>query len=207
MDVLRLAPYDKVDIEYTVPSGYEDIEADVTITDMSDMSETTTTYTGSAGDLWTFTVSGLYDNQYRVEAVTQIEGSDVKILDETYEVVRPYVDPNTLGTTATEIATATDNEELARAIIDSIIPEGFYYKKIQYETVGLGADYIPLWYDAKKILSVYENNALVSDRQFEITKDKTAIQQVYADTLNRAESARNVLPAAQSDSMDLVFGR
>jgi hypothetical protein len=207
MDVLRLAPYDKVDIEYVVPAGYPtDINASVTITDMSDLSETTTTYTGNTGDTWTFKVSGLYDNQYRIKITTIVQAVTRVLLDETYDVVRPYVDPNTLGTTATEIATATANEELARAIIDSVIPEGFYYKKIQYMVSGLGGDFIPLWHDAKKILAVYENNVLIEDRTYEITKDKSAIQQVYEGVINRADGAPNILPAAQSDSMDLIFG-
>jgi hypothetical protein len=118
-----------------------------------------------------------------------------------------------MGETGSEITTAKNNEEIARAIIDSVIPQGFYYKKITFETFGLGADYIPLWMDAKKILKVYENNILIYDaedpaaypRNFEITKDKTAIIESYTGILNRDESAPLILPVSNSDQIDLNF--
>ena len=214
MELLRVQPYNTVDAEFVVPEDYTEItEFNARITDMADLSVTETTYSGEAGDTFTFSFSGLYDNSYRVELWEEGEGI-INLLDQTYDVVRPYVDPSTLGTTATEIAAATANEELARAIIDSVIPQGFYYKKKTIETVGLGADYLPLWDDAKKLLKLYENNVLVYDSEnpddypihFEITKDKTAIVQTRTDTVNRLESAVNVMPSSQSDLLDLNFG-
>ena len=155
MELLRVQPYSSVDAEFTVPDSFtENTEFKARITDMADLSVTETTYSGEAGDTLTFTLPGLYDNSYRVELWYESEGIE-NLLDETYSVVRPYFNPETIGTTASEIATATANEEIARAIIDSVIVQGFYYKKITFETVGLGADYIPLWMDAKKILKVY----------------------------------------------------
>jgi hypothetical protein len=213
MDLLRVQPYSGVDAEFVVPDSFtESTEFNARITDMADLSVTETTYTGEAGDTFTFSFSGLYDNSYRVELWYDGEGIE-NLLDETYNVVRPYVNPETLGTTATEISTATDNEELARAIIDSVISQGFYYKKTIIETTGLGADYIPLWIDAKKVLQVYENNVLIYDaanaslypRHFEITKDKTAIVESYTGILNRSQSADLILPSSQSDLLDLNF--
>ena len=61
------------------------------------------------------------------------------------------------------------------------------------------------FHEVKKILSVYENNKLVEDRQFEVTPDKTAIVEKSTDNINRAESAPLVLPAASSDSLDPQF--
>jgi hypothetical protein len=203
MELLRLSPYADVEVVYTIPASYtSNEEFTATITDMADLSVTTQTVTDNAGYVWTITLPGRYDSDYQV-VVTDASGDTLS--EETYELRRPYVDPNTLGVTASEIETARLQEELARAVIDSVIPQGFYYKKINYEVTGLGADYIPLWVDAKKILSVYENNALVTDREYEITKDKTAITYAYTGTINRMESAPNVLPAGASDLLDTTF--
>jgi hypothetical protein len=202
MELFRVAPYLNVDAEFVVPSTFtENTEFNARITDMSDLSVTETVYMGQAGDTMTFTFSGLYDNSYRVELWHDGEGIEY-LLDETYDVVRPYVAPNTLAETASGIAEYTRYEEIARAIIDSIIPEGFYYKKKVLETVGLGADYIPLWMDAKKILAVYENNVLVTDRTYEVTRDKTAITEKMLDMVNRDEQAPLIIPAAMSDIVD-----
>ena len=203
MELLRLSPYADVEVVYTIPASYtSNEEFTATITDMADLSVTTQTVTDNAGYVWTITLPGRYDSDYHV-VVTDASGDTLS--EETYELRRPYVDPNTLGATASEIETARLQEEIARAVIDSVIPQGFYYKKINYEVTGLGADYIPLWVDAKKILSVYENNALVTDREYEITKDKTAITYAYTGTINRMESAPNVLPAGASDLLDTTF--
>jgi len=155
----------------------------------------------STGDTITINLPGRYDSQYRVE----IKVLDEIIFDDTYEVTRPYVNPNTKGSTASDIAAYADNEGIARAIIDSIVPEGFYYKKKVLHFTGTGSDYLPIWDDVKKVLSVYENNKLVTDREFEVTSDKTAIVEKSIDNINRAESAPLVLPAASSDSLDPQF--
>jgi len=212
MELLRLSPYTAVEVDYTIPATYtSNEEFTATITDMADLSVTTQTVTENAAYVWTIELPGGYDSDYRV-VIT--DASDDTIHDETYQVRRPYVDPNTLADTASDIASKTLHEELARAIIDSIIPQGFYYKKYTLETVGLGADYLPLWVDAKKVLQVYENNVLVYDasdptayvRNFEITKDKTAITQTYTGALNRFEGASLILPAGSTDYLDINVG-
>ena len=203
MEILRVLPYQDVNITFTIPAAYVLNEAFVaTITDLADLSFTTKTVTDNANYVWTIGLSGKYDTDYRV-VITDASG-DV-IHDETYEIRRPYVNPDTLGTTASEIAEYTKYEEIARAILDSVIPEGFYYKKRTLEVVGLGADYIPLWWEAKRILSVYENNVLVEDRTYEITRDKTAITETVLDGVNRNEQALLILPAAASDLVDTVL--
>ena len=212
MENLRLLPYQNVEVDFTIPAAYTSNEAfTATITDLADLSSTTQTVTENADYVWTINLSGKYDTDYRI-VIT--DASEDIIYDDTHQVRRPYVDPNTLADTATNISTKTEHEELARAIIDSVIPQGFYYKKVTFETTGLGADYLPLWIDAKKILQVYENNVLVFDasnptayqRSFEITKDKSAITQTYTGTLNRNESANLILPAGGTDYLDLNFG-
>jgi hypothetical protein len=202
MELLRLAPHDDLTLNFVVPEWYtEETDFYIRVTDLSDLSEVVTDHTGEAGDIFSYTLSSKYDSNYRVE-FDSVNGEDVLIYDDTTELVRPYVVPSTLGTTASEIAEYTKYEEVARAVIDSVIPEGFYYKKKTLEVVGLGADYIPLWWDAKRILAVYENNELVTDRTYEITRDKTAITEVALDRVNRNEQAPLILPAAGSDLVD-----
>jgi hypothetical protein len=202
MELLRLPPHDDLTLNFIVPDWYtEETDFYIRVTDLSDLSEVVTDHTGEAGDVFSYTLPGKYDGDYRVE-FDAVNGVDVLLYDETTELVRPYVEPSALGETASEIAEYTKYEEIARAVIDSVIPEGFYYKKKTLEVVGLGADYIPLWWDAKRILSVYENNELVTDRTYEITRDKTAITEVATDRVNRNEQAPLILPAAGSDLVD-----
>lgn len=202
MDILRVPPYADVPVVYTIPASIVDEDVTVLVTDMADLSLSTLEFQGlSTGDNITINLPGRYDSEYRLE----IKVLDEIIFDDTYEVTRPYVNPNTKGSTASEIAAYADNEGIARAIIDSIVAEGFYYKKKVLNFTGTGSDYLPIWDDVKKVLSVYENNKLVEDRQFEVTSDKTAIVEKSTDNINRAESAPLVLPAASSDSLDPQF--
>jgi hypothetical protein len=190
MEILRVPPYNlvaKVAVEN--PST----EYPVIVRDLSDNSIQTLTLTSDANADISVTLSSEYDSSYEISVYTDTF---------YFDVVRPYVNPNTKGTTASEVSEYARHEELARAIIDSIVDEGFYYKKKIFETVGNGADYISVWLKANKILSVYENNVLVTDRAYEITADKTAITQSYSGTLNRDESANILLPGAASDMQD-----
>jgi hypothetical protein len=207
MEILRVSPYAEVPANFTIPAGIVDADITVTITDMADLSISTSNFTESfSGETLEISLPGKYDSSYRVEIVKDLGTSDEEVLqDETYEIVRPYIDPSTKATTASDIAAYALNEEIARAIIDSIIPEGFYYKKKVLKFEGSGSDYLPIWDDVKKILSVYENNMLVEDRQYEVSPDKTAIIEKSTDNINRAESAPLVLPAAASDSLDPQF--
>jgi len=175
-----------------------------TITDMADQSVTTGTVTSTSGSKVTVSLPSQYDGSYLVN----VDGTDNYI-----DIVRPYVDPTTKGSTATEIADYAKYESIARSIIDSVIIEGFYYKKQMMETTGLGADYIPLWVNAKKVLKLYENNVLLYDASdpssyntaYEITKDNTAIVEVYDDIINRLESASLIMPTGGSDTLDLKY--
>ena len=202
MEILRVPPYANIPVIYTIPANIVDEDVTVTVTDLADLSISTLEFDElSTGDTVTINLPGRYDSDYRVEVL--IDGDIVS--DTTYEIVRPYVNPTTKGDTASDISAYADNEELARAIIDSIVGEGFYYKKKVLNFTGTGSDYLPIWDDVKKVLTVYENNKLVTDREYEVTSDKTAIVEKSTDNINRAESAPLVLPAASSDSLDPQF--
>jgi hypothetical protein len=207
MEILRVPPYADISVNFVVPVGIASSTITVTITDMADLSISTLTFLNkTAGNILEISLPGNYDSSYRVEIVKNLGAvGEATLQDETYEIVRPYVDPSTKGSTASEIATYALNEEIARAVIDSIVVEGFYYKKKVLNFTGTGADYLPIWDDVKKILEVYENNKLVEDREYEISSDKTAIIQKSSDNINRAESAPLVLPAAASDYLDPQF--
>ena len=202
MEILRVPPYSDININYVIPASIVDEDVTVLITDLADLSISTLDFTElSTGDNVTINIPARYDSSYRVEI--KIAGNVVS--DETYEIFRPYVDPTTKATTASDIAAYALNEEIARAIIDSIVLDGFYYKKKVLHFTGTGSDFLPIWDDVKKILSVYENNKLVEDRQYEVTSDKTAIVEKSLENINRAESAPLILPAAASDFLDPQF--
>ncbi len=200
MEILRVPPYNTQGMIDVDPST----EYEYTVEDMVDSSVTSGVATSNINGKLIIPLPNQYDGEYKVT---------VGDIEEYFTVVRPYVDPTSHGTTASEIAAYAKQEELARAIIDSVIPEGFYYKKRIIETTGLGADYLPLWVDAKKILSVHENNVLVYSSanpssyplNYEITKDNSAITVSYNGAFNRAESAPNTLPVTNADLIDLRF--
>ena len=201
MELLRVPSY-STDAVINVTSS--NTSYDYTVTDMADSSVTTGSATSSADSKVTIPLPSDYDGSYIV---------NVDLTDHYFDVVRPYVDPTTKAETASEIAQYTKHEELARAIIDSVIIEGFYYKKKTIETTGLGADYIPLWVNAKKVLKLYENNVLLFDASdpdsyttsYGITSDGTAIVETFEGNINRLESAQLVLPAGGSDILDIKY--
>jgi hypothetical protein len=221
--ILRIPPY-PLSVTYTVPD--ESADYILVIEDVPEQTELEVFVSGESGQTSssegtiTYTLSGdfvKYDKSYAVTVYEDIDGErgDI-VIEDNLQIERPYVDPNTLGTTATEIAEYKQHESLARAIIDSIV-DGFYYKRNYLEVVGQETDYIPLWDRTHKILKAYENAELVYDTSdadgpalgdfnYLITKDKTAITKdpVQAtDSLNRAERRPSRIPLAVSDSYAL----
>lgn len=201
MQILRVPPYELV---VTLDVGLASTEYDYTITDMADSSIVEGSVTSNTSSEVVIELSSKYDTQYKIEIDN----------DEHYiDVVRPYIDPNDHGSTATEIDAYAKNEELARAIIDSVCDVEFYYKKKIIQTTGQGVDYLPIWVDAKKILKVYENNVLLYDADdlenavtdFEIIPDRSAITMTFSDAINRDESARILLPASPTDIAELDY--
>jgi hypothetical protein len=177
---------------------------------MADLSVMTLDFNSwSTGDTITIQLPGRYDNNYRLEIFTIGQGEEL-IHEEYYELIRPYVDPNTLGTTASEIAEYTTLELVARSMIDTFVPEGFYNKKVTVLGTGNGSDYFPLWEKVYRVFKVYENNVLVYDRstpdlnisEYSITPDRTAIQKVYVGELNRYEATGPNLVIGRGDIAD-----
>lgn len=129
------------------------------------------------------------------------------LYESNLDIIRPYVNPAELGTTASEIEEYKMFELIARSMIDTVINDGFYNHKQIIQAVGQGTDYFPLWVDTYKVLKVYENNVLVFDidtpetntYNYIVTLDNTAIQKVSYDNLNRHEVMPPNTPVARGD--------
>lgn len=221
MQILRLPPY-PLSVSYTVPDA--STEYILVVDDLLEQIELEVIVNSNANSVITYELDGnfvKYDKSYPVtiyESITVSGVQDVRgdiVLEDNLDIVRPYVNPATLGTTPTEIAEYTEHENLARVIIDSIV-SGFYYKRTYMEVVGQGTDYIPLWNKTHKILTVHENSELVYDSSedppnygdfdFLITKDKTAITKdpiQSSGAINRAERRPARIPLAYSDSITM----
>jgi len=221
MQILRLPPY-PLTLSYTVPDA--STEYIIVIDDLLEQTELEIIRVSNNKKVLTYTLDGnflKYDKSYPVTIYESITVSGVDdsrgdiVLQDNLDIVRPYVDPETLGTTPTEIAEYVEYEKLARTIIDSVVG-GFYYKRTYLEVVGQGTDYIPLWDKTHKILTVHENAELVYDSSedpaalasynYLITKDKTAITKDPVElvkALNRAERKPARIPLGYSDSISL----
>lgn len=221
MQLLRIPPY-PLSITYDVPDANTDYI--LIIKDSSrDVTEIEEVLTSSAESKIIFQLPELfntYDESYYLGIYDAVyttgsenpELGDI-VVEDNLEIMRPYVDPATLGSTATEIKDYTYYEGLARAIIDSIVPGGFYYERSWLETTGQNTDFLPVWDRTYKILKVYENNVLVWDSSqspaalgqwnYGLTKDKTAIIKDWSQedgSYIRLVGAPVGVPLAYSDS-------
>lgn len=205
MEILRVPPYN---VQATVDVANASSPYHVTIEDMTDHSITSSYVVSTSDSKITITLPSEYDGSYFVTV-----GGD----EYEFDVVRPYSDPTAVPglTSATDIANYRKNEEIARAIIDSVIQDGFYYKKFYIDKPGLGADYMPIWIDVKQVLQVKENNVVIYDHatenafilDFEITKDNSAIVMSHAGAINRSEGAPIVLPGGSSDFVGAGYNK
>ena len=201
MEILRIPSYQA---EAVLPVSSASTTYTYTITDMADDSVSTGTVTSDSGSNVTIAIPEEYDNSYAIN----VDGTDHYV-----DLYRPYVDPTTKGDTASEISEYAKYEIMSRAIIDSVITEGFYYQKKTIQTTGLGSDYIPLWSNAHKVLKLYENNILMYDAadpesyptSYKVTTDKTAIVEDYDGLINRLESAQLIMPTSGSDIIDIKY--
>jgi hypothetical protein len=202
MEILRVPPYP---LNAVIDVSSPNTEYDYSVVDLAESSLSYSKVTSNAQSKVSIELSNKYDNSYSIE----IEGQEYQ-----FDVVRPYSNPKLQTGTPAEILQYAKNEELARAVIDSVIPEGFYFQKKVVETTGLGADYLPLWVNATKLLKLYENNVLIFDSEhpenynihYGITKDKTAVTFFESGPINKSEGADNIIPQAESDLLDLKFG-
>ena len=219
MQILRKPPY-PLSATYDVPEASTDYIVIIKDQSKDEIVDEQTIESGSNSKLIYEITDNLskYDDSYSLE-IYEDSGGDLGeiVVEDTLEIVRPYIDPASLGTTATEIYEYTDYEKLARALIDSVTG-GFYFNTKDLEVVGQGTDYIPLWNRTYKILEVYENNVLVYDSSdtvngpalydwnYIIIKDKSAITKEPASgaqEFNRSEQQQLNIRVAPSDSYAL----
>lgn len=230
MQILRLPPY-PLTISYDVPLPNTDYILVINESERN-VNDVTQTIVSTAGSKLEYTLPdqfnsydesyylAIYEAVYTTGSETPEEGDIV--VEDNLEIMRPYVNPTTLATTlgsgtATEINDYTRYEALARVIIDSIVPGGFYYERSWYEVNGNGTDYLAIWDRVYKILKAYENNELVWDStqdpaalfewNYLLTKDKTAIikewNQQMTDSYVRAIGTPKGVPLGESDSIYL----
>jgi hypothetical protein len=220
MIVLRLPPY-PINITYDVPLANTDYL--VTIENSMRTIRTSQVIRSSAAKKVVLSLAGdliKYDHDYSLQIYKINNNSDSEqniVVQDMLTIIRPYVNPNTLGTTATEIAEATRNESIARAIVDSLTVRGFTFERKILEVVGQGTDYIPVWGTIYKVNQVFENGKLVYDItntttgpaldgfNYEVTKDRTSIVKIptdssYYEAKDRAERKPLKYRDAGSDS-------
>lgn len=205
MEVMRVPPY-PITTTWTLPiANYTYVQV---VEDLVDHSVVETTVQSNSSGIVTYVLpldKVQFDRKFYIKFY-DTEHEHI-LYEENLDIIRPYVNANKIGETASEIAEYRMHELLARAIIDTVIPNGFYnYKKV-IQAVGQGSDYFPLWYDTNKILKVYENNVLVYDVDtpsenicdYVITLDNSAVQRVLTGNWNRAENAPPNLPISVGD--------
>jgi len=204
MEVLRVPPYPII-TTWDVPLPNTDYV--IYIEDLVDHSIQTLPVTSNSDSqiLYIVPQSQLeFDRKFLFKVINL---SGTTILNDNLDIIRPYVNANKLGTTASEISEYRMLELVSRAIIDTIIPNGFYNHKQVIQAVGQGSDYFPLWHDANRIIKVYENNILVYDiedqenniYEYVITLDNSSIQRVEAGVFNRYEASAPNLPVGRGD--------
>ena len=224
MQILRLPPY-PLTISYDVPLPNTNyiLVINESARNVNDVTQNVVSTSGSKIEYTLPDQFNSYDESYYLAIYERINGlpGDI-VVEDNLEIMRPYVDPTTLARnngalTATEITQYTQWEGLARAIIDSIVPGGFYYERSWYETNGNGTDYLGVWDRVYKIAKAYENNELVWDStedpaalfewNYLLTKDKTAIikewNQQMTDSYIRQVGTPKGVPLGESDSVYL----
>ena len=205
MEVMRVPPY-PITTTWNLPiANYTYIQY---VEDLVDHSFVETEVTSDADGIVEYVLpldKVQYDRKFYIKFYDAEH--EHTLYEENLDIIRPYVNANKMGTTASEIAEDRMLELVARSVIDTIIPNGFYNTKKVIHAVGQGTDYFPVWSDTNKVLKVYENNKLVYDIEtpelneydYMITLDNTAIQKVVLDTYNRAEQTPPNLPVSRGD--------
>lgn len=210
-EVLRVPPY-PITTTWDVPDA--NTLYTVYVEDLVDHSSETTEITSNANAKLDYILPRSkvqYDRDFLFQV---LDSTGEIVVDSNLTVYRPYVDPNMLGTTATEIAEYKQWEIIARSIIDTYLQEGsgtggaFYNHKLIIQQVGQGTDYFPLWHNTNKILKVYENNVLVYDTEdtetvwpytYKVTLDNSSIMRVETGVYNRFEARGSTSMRAVGD--------
>lgn len=213
MEVLRVPPY-PITAKWDVPEA--NAQYAIYVEDVVDHSFETLTVTSDSHSQVTYILPRSkvqFDREFFFR-VYDVDLNGEIVVDDNLSVYRPYVNPNLMGDTPSEIADYKYWEILARSIIDAYLGndsatgEGFYNHKLVVQTVGQGTDYIPMWHNPKKILKAYENNVLVYDSEadpstwaydYRITPDNSAIMRYEVGTYNRLEQLAPAMPLANGD--------
>lgn len=211
MEILRVPPYPIVTTWNLPDANYDYI---VYVEDLVDHSIEETEITSSSSGIVTYTLPAAkvqFDRQFLIRFY-DTEHEHI-IYESNLDIIRPYTNPNDLGTTASEIADFKRWELIARSIIDTYTGIGFYNHKSILQTKGSNADYLPVWRDANRVLKVYENNVLIYDiddptayaDEFKITLDNSAIYRIESGEANRIASPTIKLPASRGDIATGIF--
>jgi len=213
MEVLRLPPY-PIETKWDVPSP--STTYNLYIEDLIDHSVENITVTSDSNSQITYSIpqsKAQFDRTFLFRILTQ---SGSIVLDSNLDVLRPYIDYRTLGTTASEIQEYKMLELVARGIIDSVVIDGFYNNKHIVEANGSGSDYFPVWEDLNRVLKVYRNNRLVYDIDAEdpsqnestytVTLDNSSIIRIENEEYNRSQSEPLNLPIATGDLGYVGYG-
>jgi hypothetical protein len=211
MEVLRVPPY-PITTTWAVPDP--NTTYTVYVEDLVDHSSETVELISSDNSTIDYILPRSkvqFDRDFLFQA---LDSTGEIVVDSNLTVYRPYVDPNMLGTTASEIYEYKELEIIARSIIDTYLQEGsgtggaFYNHKLVIQQVGQGSDYFALWHNTNKVLKVYENNVLVYDVDdtttswpylYAVTLDNTSIYRVESGTYNRYESGASGIVRAFGD--------
>ena len=159
MEVLRVPPY-PITTKWDVPAA--NTAYSVYVQDLVDHSSETSTLTSDANNQISY-ILPRSKVQFDREFLFQVKDSTGEIVvDENLTIYRPYVNPNSLATTAQEIAEYKNWEIIARSIMDNYLDKSdFYNHKLVIVKEGQGGDYFPIWHNVNKVLKVYENNVLI----------------------------------------------
>jgi hypothetical protein len=159
MEVLRVPPY-PITTKWDVPAA--NTAYSVYVQDLVDHSSETSTLTSDANKQISY-VLPRSKVQYDRDFLFQVKDSTGEIVvDENLTIYRPYINPNSLATTAQEIAEYKNWEIIARSIMDNYLDKSdFYNHKLVIVKEGQGGDYFPIWHNVNKVLKVYENNVLI----------------------------------------------
>jgi len=211
MEVLRVPPY-PLSTTWTLPiPNYEYI---VYVEDLVDHSVTETNLFSDANGKLVYEIP-LAQVQYDRKFLIKFYDTEhiQTLYEENLDIVRPYVDPNKLGTTASEIEEYKTLEMVARSLIDTVVVNGFYNSKHIVQRNGDGSDYFAIWEDINRVLKVYENNVLIYDIdapetnvfEFKTTFDSSAVERVIDGQYNRLEQGTQQYPKDFGDLAN-IFG-
>jgi hypothetical protein len=204
MEILRVPPY-PITTTWELPIA--NAMYNLYVEDLVDHSiETSVVYSDANGKVeYILPLTKVqFDRQFLIRFYD--EDTEHVLYESNLDIIRPYTNPADLATsgTASEIAEYKKWELIARSLIDTYTGIGFYNHKSILQVNGSGADYLPVWRDANRVLKVYENDVLVFDIDaadpatnayvYKVTLDNSAIYRVETDSVNRTSSAPITLP-------------